>query len=317
MLLGWGGSDWLQGYGGENLLIGGTGGDKFVVDNLEQHTVIYGTYQSVDLDNPFETDVVHFDFGFDSDEIRKETVVDENGVIKTAFIVEHDLGGGETAIIELYDIEEAHFYENGEVTIKTLTDGNVYVFDSVTYNERVKFHVYQDEQGVAQIQLTVEGKKGSETLFEGAATEVDEFVFKDGVTVNVSNVSETNVLGQATAQSDFWGTDGIDLIIGDDNDNLIYAGGGDDIIFGFGGDDTIVGGFGDDVIVGGKGADFIDGDNDYFGAGAFEYYLDNKPEDVSGGGNGNDIDIDAESLGLQQQYAATNSTRASYSSGSY
>ena len=282
MLLGWGGSDWLQGYGGENLLIGGAGGDKFVVDNLEQHTVIYGTYKSVDLDNPFETDVVHFDFGFDSDEIRKETVVDENGVIKTAFIVEHDLGGGETAYIELYDIEEAHFYENGEVTIKTLTDGNVYVFDSVTYNENVKFHVYQDEQGVAQIEVTNDkGKKGIDTLFEGAATEVDEFVFADGVTVNVSNVSETNVLGQATAQSDFWGTDGIDLIIGDDNDNLIYAGGGDDIIFGFGGDDTIVGGFGDDVIVGGKGADLIDGDNDYFGAGAFEYYLDNKPENYS------------------------------------
>ena len=44
-------------------------------------------------------------------------------------------------------------------------------------------------------------KSGTVTLFEGAATEVDEFVFKDGVTVNVSNVSETNVLGQATAQS--------------------------------------------------------------------------------------------------------------------
>ena len=99
---------------------------------------------------------------------KKKTVVDENGVIKTAFIVEHDLGGGETAYIELYDIEEAHFYENGEVTIKTLTDGNVYVFDSVTYNENVKFHVYRDEQGVAQIQVTNDkGKKGIETLFEG------------------------------------------------------------------------------------------------------------------------------------------------------
>ena len=109
------------------------------------------------------------------------------------------------------------------------------------------------------------------------------------MTVNVTNVSETNVLGQATAQSDFWGTDGIDLIIGDDNDNLIYAGGGDDIIFGFGGDD-IVGGFGDDVIVGGKGADFIDGDNAYFGTGAFEYYLDNKPENVGGGNELDEID---------------------------
>ena len=127
----------------------------------------------------------------------------------------------------------------------------------------------------------IKAKKVLKHSLKGAATEVDEFVFKDGVTVNVTNVSETNVLGQATAQSDFWGTDGIDLIIGDDNDNLIYAGGGDDIIFGFGGDDTIVGGFGDDVIVGGKGADFIDGDNDYFGTGAFEYYLDNKPENYS------------------------------------
>ena len=38
------------------------------------------------------------------------------------------------------------------------------------------------------------------------------------------------------------------------------------------------------------GADFIDGDSAYFGTGAFEYYLDNKPENVGGGNELDEID---------------------------
>ena len=95
-------------------------------------------------------------------------------------------------------------------------------------------------------------------IWEGNRTEVDAFEFADGVSVNVINVSTTDLADNPVF--DTVGTDGIDLIFGNDGDNLIDGKGGDDIIFGGSGDDIIIGGEGDDVILGGDGADILRGD---------------------------------------------------------
>ena len=95
-------------------------------------------------------------------------------------------------------------------------------------------------------------------IWEGNRTEVDAFEFADGVSVNVINVSTTDLADNPVF--DTVGTDGIDLIFGNDGDNLIDGKGGDDIIFGGSGDDVIIGGEGDDVILGGDGADILRGD---------------------------------------------------------
>jgi Ca2+-binding RTX toxin-like protein len=95
-------------------------------------------------------------------------------------------------------------------------------------------------------------------IWEGNRTEVDAFEFADGVSVNVINVSSTDLADNPVF--DTIGTEGIDLIFGDDQDNLIDGKGGDDIIFGGSGDDVIIGGEGDDVLLGGDGSDTIRGD---------------------------------------------------------
>ena len=87
---------------------------------------------------------------------------------------------------------------------------------------------------------------------------MDAFEFADGVSVNVINVSSTDLADNPVF--DTIGTEGIDLIFGDDQDNLIDGKGGDDIIFGGAGDDVIIGGEGDDVLLGGDGSDTIRGD---------------------------------------------------------
>ena len=76
--------------------------------------------------------------------------------------------------------------------------------------------------------------------------------------MNVINVSTTDLADKPVF--DTVGTEGIDLIFGNDQDNLIDGKGGDDIIFGGEGDDVIIGGEGDDVILGGDGADILRGD---------------------------------------------------------
>jgi Ca2+-binding RTX toxin-like protein len=95
-------------------------------------------------------------------------------------------------------------------------------------------------------------------IWEGNRTEVDAFEFADGVSVNVINVSSTDLADNPVF--DTIGTEGIDLIFGDDQDNLIDGKGGDDIIFGGAGDDVIIGGEGDDVLLGGDGSDTLRGD---------------------------------------------------------
>ena len=105
---------------------------------------------------------------------------------------------------------------------------------------------------------TFEKELDGVVIWEGNRTEVDAFEFADGVSVNVINVSTTDLADNPVF--DTVGTDGIDLIFGNDGDNLIDGKGGDDIIFGGSGDDVIIGGEGDDVILGGDGADILRGD---------------------------------------------------------
>ena len=57
----------------------------------------------------------------------------------------------------------------------------------------------------------------------------------------------------------FDGTDGNDLIIGDENDNTLNGSFGNDCLLGMGGNDTLNGSFGDDYLDGGAGIDTCNG----------------------------------------------------------
>ena len=95
--------------------------------------------------------------------------------------------------------------------------------------------------------------------WKGLASEADSFEFND-VTVNVINVSQTDITGSPIVDTTVYGTAGIDLIIGDEFDNLIYGGADNDIIFGGDGRDEVYGEGGDDVLIGGDMDDILYGD---------------------------------------------------------
>ena len=154
MLVGWGGSDWLQGYGGENLLIGGAG-DKFVVDNGAGHCY-HGTYKSVDLDNPFETMLFTLILDLIQTKLEKKLLLmkmvsSKLHLLSMILVVVRPLILNFMILKKLTSMRMA-------ISIKTLTDGNVYV-DSAIYNKMLSWLLIR-RAGVAQIEVTNDkGKK--------------------------------------------------------------------------------------------------------------------------------------------------------------
>jgi len=177
-------------------------------------------------------------------------------------------------------------------------------FGSLSYEaQKVKFWVEHDDAdygGATTIAVVTTTRKSfydadaKQTVYyedpvvkwKGLASEADSFVFND-VTVNVINVSQTDITGSPIVDTTVYGTAGIDLIIGDEFDNLIYGGADNDIIFGGDGRDEIYGEGGDDVLIGGDMDDILYGDfkND-FDEPATEYNTAGtivlNPEEVSG-----------------------------------
>ena len=66
--------------------------------------------------------------------------------------------------------------------------------------------------------------------WKGLASEASEFVFAD-VSINVVNITSTDLTGSPLHDPIWMGTDEIDLIIGDEYDNVIYAGADNDIFW--------------------------------------------------------------------------------------
>jgi Ca2+-binding RTX toxin-like protein len=225
------------------------------------------------------------------------------------FKVHHEMPDGQIIDVELYDVEGAYFTDGqGGLEYHALTEGRPITTDeyidktpykgkSLSYEKNeVKFWVEEsdpDYGGATTIAVVTTAKKTvtlpDKTKFEyeeptvhwkGLATDASEFVFSD-VTVNVINISDTDLTGSPLYDPIWMGTDEIDLIIGDEYDNVIYGGAGNDIIFGGDGKDTIFGEGGDDVLIGGNMDDILYGD----------YEFDSDIPDLTMDEKGNIVDL--------------------------
>lgn len=196
-----------------------------------------------------------------------------------------------------YSKEAVSFVVNGD-TLKVYAD--ITVTETYTYEVEER---YKSGRKWLTRTVTEEGTREvtyeDELVWEGPRTEVDKFVFKDGVEVNVMNIAENKFLndpsdidGNVDQVLIYAGTEWDDIIFGDDRDNLIDGKGGDDIIFGGGGDDVLIGGEGDDALIGGDGSDVLRGDGaDQIVATKFAVvdpdYFDLEAEEL--GVSGNDL----------------------------
>ena len=298
-IMGGDGNDYIRAYGGDNMVFGGGGDDIFVVDYVGQDTVIYGDDSS---GNSSYGDTVLLNFDFNPENIT---------ISGDVYTITQDVGDGDTASIELHDVEKLVFFDNeGNMTTKMLTDGSV---ESISANyDEVSFRfdgdtisvVQEYEMWVVTKPEEIVYKKGNKTsktpkkgykktvipeegymdsgvseLWTGSKDDVMAFEFGDGVIVNVIKSIDEDMTGEQVVYTE--GTDGIDIIYGTDSDNVIDAKGGDDIIIGGDGDDVIIGGDGDDVIFGGDGDDTLLGDDADFDAAEFaQAYLDGDIDEL-------------------------------------
>ena len=271
---GWGGNDVLYGGSGTQQLFGGSGDDVFYISAVEQDTIVTGDRwisSTESSDGSILPDVVTENISY-ADVVKigwsyEDSIIEAVGA---GYRIENvDLG----AVVEVYDVELLKFLnEDGSWDDRALTDGAP-VDINANYGNGIKFVVSDGDT----IQVLEAGKKGDRVLWEGNRLEVDAFNFGNGVSINVINISDADVFDNPIVYT--MGTEGVDLIFGNDSDNLIDGKGGDDIIFGGGGNDVIIGGEGDDVITGGDGDDIIRGDGVDVDDAAVAYFED---ADVSG-----------------------------------
>lgn len=86
-----------------------------------------------------------------------------------------------------------------------------------------------------------------------------------------------------------YGSDGYDILDGEE---------GNDTLYGFGGDDVLIGGYGNDTLYGGDGNDLIVGDNTFDGVGGSDILYGGEGNDRLYGGYGNDLYIYAANTGM-------------------
>jgi Ca2+-binding RTX toxin-like protein len=92
-------------------------------------------------------------------------------------------------------------------------------------------------------------------------------------------------------ETEYTGTVGADLVVGNNLGNFIDVGDGNDIVLAGAGDDVVLGGEGDDLILGGSGNDLIDagnGNNFVDGGSGDDSIFGGEDNDLLSGGAGND-----------------------------
>jgi len=317
VLIGNGGDDVIHNSGGNNLLIGGDGDDIFrigkksAIDDFEKpYSWVIGDNSSYTFDdgrdftayeltdftdsssNTSYADSIEFSWTFEesriyelgeTDHIRVERVNSNGDVMQT---------------VDVIDVETIKFWDNEsqDFVQRSLLEGVSKDHSDIDYVENNVQFVFgsndnKDHINIYYTQTGADPELPPELLATYQRNELSEIVFKDQ-TVNVKNIAAKDYIydsGTEDASADYTGTEGVDIIFGDDRNNTIYGGGGDDFIFAGDGDDVIIGGDGDDIISGGDGADTISGDEDAFADNFDEANLSDGNDVIIGGSGVDEI----------------------------
>ncbi len=273
------GNDYMRGYGGDDLLIGGTGTDRFV---FERTWAANGTDTIQNF--TFGTDILDlslvgfargvFNRNIVSDVIRMDRAAD--GSVR----LQIDLDGGGDSFQTW-----AHFtgpvasgtavnFAIGSVVLQqpiTVVDYSIEILNFAVSGP-TSLTVTAGDAGTAQLYVQGSGTPGTAI---GAPVALSAYTpatinvtAQATVTVAELRVNElppgTPVLGDKLVYLGTNGNDGNDqggtAITGSANADMIFGFGGNDLIMAGAGADTIYGGTGNDTIDGDGGADVIDGE---------------------------------------------------------
>ena len=295
VMFGHGGDDAMSAEGGENLVVGGAGADKFIIEAKAQDTVIIGDHADVNSDNIFEFDnngnvvttndsygdAVFFDFAWPAlipnpnydpngpvDAINNpemirdgDTYIEQLG--NNHFKVHHKLENGEEINVEMYDVEGAYFSDGmGGIEYHALTSGRPITsddFGKLDYEKNdVKFWVEHNDADY-----------GGATTIAVVTTKTKSIT--DPVTKEKISYEEPTVKwkGLASDANSFVFSDVTINVINVAQtdvtgapivDTTVYGTAGIDLIIGDEFDNLIFAGDDNDIIFGGAGNDEIYGE---------------------------------------------------------
>lgn len=215
-------------------------------------------------------------------EIRKNTVPDA----ATDFRFDLAWAGGSVLVGPLDD--DANPTNPSSLPIGTLEAGTYTITERVVAGYAVTGITCSDPSGGTTTNV---GQRRATVSLAPGETVVCTFRNEPVITCNGLAATIIAAPGQVAVN----GTNGDDVIVGNELDNLIDAKRGDDTVCSLGGDDSVNGGAGNDTILGGKGSDSIrggPGDDLLMGQGGGDTFRDGPGNDIVIGGPGNDVLID-------------------------
>ncbi|ALA57586.1 calcium-binding protein [Nitrospira moscoviensis] len=291
----------------DDLFIGGTGNDTYIVHS-QQQTVV--EFENEGTDTVRST--VSYVLGEHIENLvlgSPPTVFDEEGNI----VPPPPLNGtGNELDNVLIGFEDANILSGlagrdtlvgrlGNDTLRGGTGHDIYVFNlgdgidtiedtaAVGEGNRIQFGAGISRNGltvthddVARMLTIQVASSGTDRLVltnfdptgANGSLVVETLAFADG-----SEVSLASLLGPTITM---WGTENNDVLVGTAGADGIDAGAGNDTVYANGGDDLVLAGEGDDVVTGDEGVDTISG------GGGTDYLYGGDGDDVVNGDDGND-----------------------------
>ena len=280
IIYGYGGFEWLFGYGGDDILYGGSDEDRLI-----GHGGINLLYGGADSDwftisiatatNPDSRDInIVVDFDIDEAERLELTDIYTQGTFQVSSMEELETMLGIRIDTSGNKIIKGHESAQNDPNIN----------DSVFYNGNEIFMIIEDFilSDVRLLSLNVQGDDSDNTIHGNSHS--DTLIGHGGNDTLYGHGNKDRLDGRF-GDDILYGGDGDDTLSGrDDNDILyggsgrddLYGGLGNDILYGGSGRDELEGGFGNDILYGGSDNDRLVGSDDdtifYGGSGLNSFF---------------------------------------------
>ncbi|WP_336270584.1 peroxidase family protein [Vreelandella arctica] len=289
ILLGGGGSDRIEGRGGDDVIDGdawlnvriaimanrdGTGGEIATVDSMDGPVTL--TIDGAEVTRPLSVWMVEGRINPGQLQIVREILEDDSGIDTAVYWGDRD--AYEIAVDE----------DTGRLTV-----AHVDVDDGAVNPETGKNRVSDGTDLVSNIEVLSFGDGDVRVITGTSGNDVGATRLNgtEGDDILIGLAGDDNLLAGGGDDLVFGGA-GNDRLIGGDGDDTLYGGEGDDFLNGGAGDDTLLGGAGADDLRGGAGDDFLDGgegDDILFGHAGDDILEGGAGNDVLNGGGGNDV----------------------------
>ena len=273
------GNDLILGGDGDDVIFGGNGDDTIFGEGGSD--LIFGEAGDDSLNGGEGNDIV--EGGKNNDQIWGESGNDllDGGEGEDLIYA----GDGDDVIIGGRGADVAHGGANDDIFIADMDDG-----DDDYYGDD-GFDTYDISRTLAGAKINLAaGTASSSDIGSDSLTEIENIIGSQGDDI-VSGDDGDNTLHGEGGDDSIFASFGNDIVIGGAGDDTLHGHDGDDLIYGGNGDDRLEGDDGNDILVGSNGEDRLDGedgDDLLFGGNGEDRLRGEDGDDTLFGGDGAD-----------------------------